>query len=170
MAVYFCTETWIKNSTPITANVDMTDVMPWIKTAAEMWIQPICGGFFYNHLLTKYNSQTLSGDEETLVELIKPAIAWRAASDAVYGLSYQLKNKGLQQQNGDFSESVELNEVQFGMAHYAQKAAFYEDLIIKYLKENKNLFPEFLNPLNTNYSALIRPQNNTNLGTNIAFI
>lgn len=168
--IYFCTESWIKNNTPITENVDMTDVMPWMKTAAEMWVQPILGTYFYNDLLTKYNAQTLSADEIILVGMIQPAIAWRAASDVVYGLSYQLKNKGIQTQNGDFSESVELNEVQFGMAHYRQKAEFYEDLIIKYLKENKGLYPNFTSTSNTNCSVLITPQHNTNLGTNIAFI
>lgn len=169
--IYFCTETWIKENTPITANVDMTDVMPWMKTAAEMWIQPILGSYFYNDLLTKYNAQTLSSDEITLVGMIQPAIAWRAASDAVYGLSYQLKNKGLQTQTGDFSESVELAEVQFGMAQYRQKAEFYENQISKYLgcdQSYADLYPAFNSASNTN--SILRPQSGTNLGTTIAFV
>ncbi len=41
--------------------------------------------------------------EIDLVEFIQPVIAWRSAEDAVFGLTYQLKNKGLQTQNGDYS-------------------------------------------------------------------
>lgn len=152
---YFITENWIKTNTPITANVDMTDVMPWIKTSSEMWVQPILGTYFYNDLLTKYNAQTLSSDEATLVAMIQPAIAWRSAADAVYGLSRQLKNKGLQSQSGDNSAQVELDEVEFGMAHYNQKAEFYESQIRKYLIDNKNLYPNFTSSLN---NSIIAPE------------
>jgi len=75
-------------------------------------------------------------------------VAWRSAEDAVFGLTYQLKNKGLQLQNGDFSSSVSQREVAFGMEHYAQKAAFFEERLIKYLIKNKKLFPEFISEEN----------------------
>lgn len=166
--VYFVTEAWLKENSPITANVDMTDIMPWMKTAAELWLQPILGTYFYNDLLSKYNAQTLSSDEITLVNMIKPAIAWRAASDAVYGLSRQLKNKGLQSQSGDNSAPVELEEVEFGMAQYRQKGEFYEALITKFLKENKALYSNFTSSNNTD--SLIKPQKGDNLGTTIILI
>ncbi len=80
---------------------------------------PILGTTFYNDLLTKYNNQTLDPDEETLVTFIQPIIAWRAAEDAVFGLSLQLKNKGLQTQFGDNSSSVDRGTIAFSMEHYA---------------------------------------------------
>lgn len=156
--IFFVTELWLKDNTPITHNVDVTDVTPWIKTSAELWIQPILGTYFYNDLLTKFNAQTLNSSEIDLVNIIKPAIAWRSAADAVYGLSRQLKNKGLQSQSGDFSNSVELNEIQFGMAHYNQKAEFYENLIKTYLCDSTNsaLFPNFTST--NNKDSLIKPK------------
>lgn len=165
---YFITENWLKTNTPITDNVDMTDVMPWLKTAAELNIQPILGTYFYNDLLTKYNAQTLSSDEATLVAMIQPAIAWRAASDAVFGLSRQLKNKGIQSQSGDYSASVELAEVEFGMAQYRQKGEFYENQIRKYLVDNRSLFPNFISALNTD--SLIKPSCNNNFNSNMMII
>lgn len=166
--IWFTTELWIKANTPITANIDVTDITPWIKTSAEMWIQPILGSYFYADLLTKYNAKTLSSDEAILVDMIKPAIAWRAASDAVYGLSRQLKNKGLQTQSGENSESVELKEVQFGMAQYAQKGEFYEAQIIKFLKANEVLYPNYTSLSNTD--SIIKPQDNNNLSSSIIII
>ncbi len=91
---------------------------------------PILGTVFYNHLLEAYNDQTLTPEEEQLVLFIQPVIAWRSAEDAVFGLTYQLKNKGLQQQSGDFSQPVSRSEVAFGMEHYAQKASFFEMRLI----------------------------------------
>ena len=145
---YFITETYLKTNTPITANVDVTDVTPYIATQAQLRVMPILGTLFYNYLLAAYNAQALNPDEETLVGFIQPVIAWRSAEDAVFGLTYQLKNKGLQTQFGDFSASVGRSEVAFGMEHYAQKASFFEQRLIRWLIKNRNLFPEFISEEN----------------------
>lgn len=154
--LYFITETYLKTNTPITANVDVTDVTPYIKTQADLRVQPILGSVFYNYLLAEYNAQTLNPEEETLVGFIQPVVAWRSAEDAIFGLTYQLKNKGLQTQFGDNSGSVSRAEVAFGMEHYAQKASFFEQRLIRYLLANKNLFPLFIS--HENRDTDLRPQ------------
>jgi len=112
--LYFITENYLKTNTPITANVDVTDVTPYIATQAQLRVMPILGTYFFNYMLNVYNTQTATNDEETLIKFIQPIVAWRSAEDAVFGLTYQLKNKGLQTQNGDFSSSVSQREVAFG--------------------------------------------------------
>jgi hypothetical protein len=146
--LYFITENYLKTNTPITANVDVTDVTPYIATQAQLRVMPILGTVFFNYMLQVYNDQTATNDEETLIKFIQPIVAWRSAEDAVFGLTYQLKNKGLQLQNGDFSSSVSQREVAFGMEHYAQKAAFFEERLIKYLIKNKKLYPVFTSDAN----------------------
>jgi len=141
--IYFVTENYLKNNTPITKNVDVNDVYPYVATQSDMRIQSILGSYFYNDILTKYNAQTLNADEEDLVEKIQPVVAWFSAVDAVFGLSYQLKNKGVQQQFGDYSTSVGQSDISFNMEHYEQKAQFYEKRLIKWLLDNKDLFPNF---------------------------
>lgn len=147
--IYFVTETYLKNNTPITKNVDVKDVTPYIRPASDMRVQSILGSYFYEYLLSAYNAQTLTNDEETLVEKIQPVVAWRAAENAVFGLSYQLKNKGVQVQFGDYSQNVTQSEVAFVMDHYGQMAAFFEKRLINYILENKDLFPQFTSALNT---------------------
>lgn len=146
--IYFITESYLKRETPITNNVDVTDLTPFVKTASDMTVQPILGTYFYDDLLTKYNAQTLSNDEETLVSYIQPCIAWRTCSDAVIGLSRQLKNKGLQSQQGDFSASVSMSEIAFYSDDYRQKETFYINRLVTYLKDNKDLFAEYTSTLN----------------------
>ena len=147
--IYFVTETYIKSKTPITQNVDVNEITPFIATCSDMRIQPILGTYFYNDILTKYNAQTLSADETTLVSKIQPCIAWYAAADAVFALTYQLKNKGLQKQSGDYSESVSREEVGDGIEYYQSKANFYEQRLRIWLKENKDLFTNFTSTDNT---------------------
>lgn len=152
---YFVTENYLKNNTPITKNVDVNDVMPYVATQSRLRIAPILGKYFYDDILTKYNAQTLSADEETLVEYIQPVIAWFSAEDAVFGLTYQLKNKGIQQQFGDYSQAVSQSDMSFIMDHYNQKAQIYEKDLIAWLIDNKDLFPNFTSANNKN--SIIKP-------------
>ena len=165
---YFVTQAYIKQNTALTKNVDAHEIEPFIATAAQTWMQSILGTYFYDHLLAAYNAQTLTANETTLVKKIQPAIAWRAASDCVLELTYQLKNKGLQKQSGDYSESVELSEMGFVKTHYENKAEFFESFVVKYLEKNKDLFPEFIDEQNDD--GVIKPQDDTNFGSDILFI
>ena len=166
--IYFVTEQYLKQKTPITQNVSASDVMPFVEPAASAWMQNILGTYFFNHLLTAYNAQSLNAEELVLVAKIQPAIAWRAASDCVLGLTYQLKNKGLQKQNGENSEAVEQSEVGFVMKHYTQKAEFYESLVRKFLKANKDDYPQFTSKQNKD--SELAPQTDDNFNTDILFV
>lgn len=147
--IYFVTETYLKQNTPITNNVDSTDVVPYLRFSAESWVKPYLGSFFYNDLLTKFNAQTLNPDEVTLVQnYIQPAVAWRAATEATVFLSYQLKNKGLQTQSGDFSASPEYRAIMFVHHHYRDRADFFDNSLTDYLILNKALYPVFMDDQN----------------------
>lgn len=161
--IYFITENYLKTITAITKNIDTSDIMPFVATQSDMRIQPILGSYFYDYLLVKYNAQTLSADETDLVEKIQPAIAWRSAEDCAITLSYQLKNKGVQQQYGDYSNAVSQGEVAFISDHYGQKAKFYENRLRWWLLENKALFAEFISTDNTDSDLKPITDCNTNL-------
>jgi|SRR5690606_2705080 len=166
--IHFVTDNYLKSKTPITQNVDSKEIVVFVEPAALSWMRFILGGYFYNDLLVKYNNQTLSVDETALVQKMQPAIAWRAAYDCVIGMTYQLKNKGLQKQNGDNSESVELTEAQFVARHYEQKAEFFESIVRSYLKANKALFPVYTSAQNNDCED--RPQMDDNFNTDILFV
>ena len=155
--IYFVTENYLKTNTPITNNVDVTDIMPYVQTQARLRIKSILGSYFYDDILTKYNAQTLNADETTLVEYIQPVIAWYSAEDAVFGLTYQLKNKGVQQQFGDYSNAIGKDEVAFNMDHYHQKAAIFEKDLIAWLLDNKALFANFTSQ--DNKDSVVKPIN-----------
>lgn len=169
---YFVSETYLKTNTSITANVDIVEILPLVKNAADMWSRSIMGTYFYKYMLDGYTNQTLTPTELDLLEEIQPAVAWRASADAVIELSYQLKNKGLQTQSGDFSQSPETKAIMFNHNHIEQKAEFYENRLYTYLKDNKDLFPQFISPLNKDSQILkdCNSNTNTNINTTIFFI
>lgn len=153
--IYFITETWLKQYSPISANVDATSIYPSTVTASDMWVQPVLGTYFYNILLEKYNNQTLNIEEEKLVNVIKPAVAWYAAVEAPMGLAYQIKNKGPQKQSSDNSEPLELNEVEALEQNFEKKASFYLNQVKKYINKYKDNFPEYIS--DDNDDSIIKP-------------
>ena len=147
--VYFVSTNYLKDTTIVANNVDDKILTPSIRSASDAYVRTIIGIHFYNILLTKFNNQTLTPSEITLVqEYIKPAIAWRAASEVVISASYQSTNKGIQIQNGDFSNSPEYKAIMFVNHHATDRASFYEDILLKWLNENGNTYPDFMSDLN----------------------
>jgi len=61
----------------------------------------------------------------------------------------------LQTQFGDNSSSVDRGTIAFSMEHYAQKAAFFEQRLIRYLLKNRALYPIFTGT--TNRDTDLRP-------------
>src|SRR5690606_31860473 len=124
--IFFVSEQYLKTYGMITDNVSVTEVSPLVEFAARAFVENILGEEFFEYLLIKYNDQTLSTDEARLVSKMQMAIAWRVTAHATLSLTYQLKNKGLQKQDGDNSTSVDLNEATFMHKHYTQEAILYE--------------------------------------------
>ncbi len=169
---YFVSPKWIKDNTPITDNVDDKSIIPTIKASADMWIRSYIGSYFYNDLLTKYNNQTLSTDEETLVaNYIKYIISWKVCAELAIA-SAKLTNKGAQTESGDFSNAAEFKTISFISHHYSDKSDFYQNNLVTYMVENKDLYGAFLSDLNND--SIIKKNNcggdlNT-FNTNIIFI
>jgi hypothetical protein len=146
---YFVTVEWLKANTTINQNVDVADIVPLIKTSAQFKTKGYIGTHFFNDLLTKFNTQTLNAAEEILVqEYMKPAIAWRAASESVINTSYQVKNKGVQTQSGDYSAAADYKAIMWLVQHYTDKADYYDQKLVDFLKAHKDDYPEFMSKSN----------------------
>lgn len=167
---YFITEEFIKSNSTVLGNVDAKLISPMVPTVADMKIKNVLGSYFYNDLLVKYNDQSLSINEITLVGMIQYAVLWYAVAEVVITSSFQITNKGVQIQNGENSEAAEKDVVFFNVQHYEQKGDFYTERIIFYLKNNKSLFPKFTSSSNTDMSADLKPIDNISGVNDIRFI
>lgn len=156
---YFVTEAYLKSGNSLLPkNLDVQEIVKFIPVIAQGWVEYMIGTHFFEDLLTKYNAQTLSADEITLVSKIQPCIAWRAAGDAINESSYQLSNKGVQKMRGDYSDAAEEKEIKARANYYIQFATMYEGKLKKYLIDNKSLYPEFTSAYNDN-SAILKECN-----------
>jgi len=155
MSNYFITENYLRANGIIGANVDVNDYKATTEFSAKAFIKPMLGTHFFNDLFIKYNAQTLSTDEETLVEAMQKCIAFRIKAQAVLELSYQLTNKGLMRQSDDNATSADKGEVAWLYDHYISHVKMFEIDLKNYLIDNKDLYPEFMSALNTDSNIKI---------------
>lgn len=155
--IYFLSEQRIKDFTTVLGNVDAKLIAPLIMSAADQWVKPRTGTHFFNDLLNKYNAQTLSADEKTLVTAIQNSLMWRIAAELVITTSSQITNKGPQEQNGINSNASDITKLGMLTAHYGNKADFYDARIIHLIWHNKDKFPAFTDKLNRDCNADLYP-------------
>jgi hypothetical protein len=146
--IYFVTETFLKNKTHITQNVDAKDLAPYIPMSVKTYVQPILGYRFTEDLLAKYNAGTLTTNEEALVEFIQYVTAFYAAYDAIPNLTFRVSNKGIQSQFGDYSGSEGVATVEYIRNNVIKFAKVHESNMRAFLELNKDDYPLYTDETN----------------------
>lgn len=135
----------IKDRTGLHANVDEKLVLPEIKTAQDMYILPALGSTFYSRLQTGIEDANLTADEEILLDdYLVDALIYFVMSELPMGLSYQFYNKGLIRKGGTEQENPSMQDMIDVANRYKSRAEFYRQRMIKYLRQNHNLYPTYL--------------------------
>ena len=139
----FVSEEYLKKYTPLGGLVEWTEIEPSVHIAQDSFILDILGTNFYDHIQLAYSGQTLIVDEIQLMNRIKPALAYRVADQSITFIHYQIKNKGVQSQSGDYSQPVGLEEFKYLRNELRNRAEFYSKRLSNYLCENRDLFVQY---------------------------
>jgi len=137
----FCSEDYIKSVTPISRNLDIAEILPFLEDAELMVIREIIGKPLYDDVKVKFLAQNLSSDEITLVSYIKKAVAWRASEMAIPFLNVKIKAKGPVKMRGDYEDAATLSDVKYLREELRNKAEYYEERLLDYICKNSSKFP-----------------------------
>jgi sulfur relay (sulfurtransferase) DsrC/TusE family protein len=151
--IYYITEQFLKNKTPITQNVDAKDLAPFMEMTVRTYIQPILGYNFNNELLEKFNNETLNTIETELVEFIQFVVAFYATYDAIPSLTFRISNKGIQSQFGDYQNSEGVATVEYLRNNMLKFARVHESNLRAFLDLNKDQFQTYLATINEQIEA-----------------
>jgi hypothetical protein len=136
----------IKDRTGLHANVDEKLVLPEIKTAQDMYILPALGSALYNELQTAVDANVYTNLQNTLLnDYIADCLIYYVLSELPSGLSFQFYNKGLIRKTGENQETPSMQDMIDVANRYRARAEFYKQRLIKYLKQNNALYPNYLN-------------------------
>lgn len=146
--VLMVSATMIKDRTSIHDNLDAKLIYPEIKIAQDMYIHPLLGTALYDKILSDISGNNLTGNYKILMDrYIVDCLIHYVLKDLVTSVSFQIWNKGVLRKQGENTELPSMSDLVSISNAYKQKAEWYGERLLNYLKENaSSMFPEYLNP------------------------
>lgn len=137
----FIGEQYLRDLTPISNNLDIELVKPQIEYYEDAYLKDILGDSLYNDLVTKYNAQTLSSIEDTLMLIIKKAVAYGSAQLSMPFINTQVRAKGLMNINAENATQSEIERERLLRQELRDRTNYYETRVRKFLQTNSSSFP-----------------------------
>jgi hypothetical protein len=142
---FFISERYLKDNSPLSGNVDISEVYPFAKSAEEMYIQDAIGTQLYDRLIESLTAspKNTTDNETILLRKIRSALVWFTCYDALPFLAIKVRNIGVVKQSGDNLESATREDVSYLRKACKDKADFHMKMLQGYLCENSSLFSEY---------------------------
>lgn len=156
----FITLKELKANTALNGNVDPNKLLPALKIAQELEIEPILGTDLYNRISNDIANDTLSGSYLTLKnDYIHSILIHSALYYYLPYASYQISNGGVAKWNGgDNFDAVDTGELSLLTNKEKGISESFKQRLLKHLCNNSNLYPEYT----SNTGEDITPNRNTN--------
>jgi hypothetical protein len=144
MATLLVSQTYLREQSLISDNVDFKLLTPIIRIVQTIDIQQLLGTNLYDKILTDVEATSLTGNYKTLVDdYVLPAMVYYIMARAPYSLQYRYVNRGVVKKTG--TDSAPISETEFAKVidEYKNIAQAYGEMMVKYIRYNTNLFPEY---------------------------
>lgn len=166
---HFISETYLKNHSPLSGNIDIGEVYPFARTAEEIYIQEAIGTKLFNRLVESLNAspRDTTANETTLLKKIRNALVWYTCYDALPFLDIKVRAIGVVRQTSETTTSVTREDISYMRKECKNKGDFYLNMVQKYLCENGDLFDEYRGG-NWDCSELF-PNTNVSNSSDVAF-
>lgn len=159
------TETYFKENSPVTENVQMKDVFPHIDAAQDINLRNILGSEFFDYIKVNYAAQTLTETEIELVhDFIQPAVLYRTLYLSLPFMQFNLRNKGVMVNTDDAAAAAGFSEFKFLLQTIKDRAESNEELLRLYLVKEGSQYPLF-----TTQNGLTLPDKSTNFDGGLIF-
>ena len=168
-SAFFISETYLKDNSPLSGNVDIKELYPFAKTAEDIYIQEAIGTCLYDHLISTLTASppNYNSDEMELMKKIRAALVWFTCYDALPFIGTKIRNIGVVQQTGEnLSSASDLKEAAL-RKEIKNKADFYLKRLQDYLCANSTLFPQY--NCSCSSCANIQPNVNVSNSCDLAF-
>jgi len=137
-------EIYLKENSPLSANIDMSEVYPFVRSAQEIYVAEAIGTSLLNYLIeTITNGPPYTAEDEVVLNLCRNALVWYSTLDALPFIWIKLRNIGLVKQSGDNMASVDSSEMEIIKNECKTKAAWYGNRLISYLCANGSKYAAY---------------------------
>jgi len=141
----FITTKYILDNTGALGYINSDELRTFIKPAQDLYIERALGSNLYRTIMDAITNNTVSSDQEKLLRgYIQPALQYWVLHEYIMWSSLKLTNKSVSLQSSDNSTPADFNQVIALKNNIRDNAEFYTEKISNFLKDNPNLFPEYL--------------------------
>jgi hypothetical protein len=155
--VLFISEEKLKDSTAINLNVDVNLLLPYVRQAQKLYVEPKLGTDLYEKLKSEITGGTLTGAYKTLVDdYIGDMLPNWAFFHAIPFLRFKIENGNIYSKTSETGTALSTEEAQHLREEIRNTAEYYTERMIEYVTNNTGSFPEY----NTNSGAEISPDRN----------
>ena len=145
--VLFISESFLKENTQVSDNVDVKYIRESILWSQDSQIQVILGTTLYNKLKDDIEASSLAGVYKTLVDdYIQVCLKHYVTAECLKMAHYKITNKGLQIQDSEQSQPASTSRLDNIVESEINKGDWYRQRLIDFLCENSSDYPEYENP------------------------
>ena len=142
--VLFISENKLKESTAINMNVDVDLLLPYVRQAQKLYVEPKLGTDLYDKLKADITAGTLTGNYKTLVdEYIGDMLPNWAFYHAIPFLRFKVENGNIYSKTSESGNALSTEESQHLREEVRNTSEYYTERLISYLENNTSLFPEY---------------------------
>ena len=159
--VLFISEEKLKDSTAINLNVDPNLLLPYVRQAQKLYVEPKLGTQLTDKLKDLITAGTIGdvGNEayKTLLDdYIGDMLPNWAFYHAVPFLRFKIENGNIYSKTSETGNALSTEESQSLREEVSNTAQYYTERLIDYICNNTSSFPEY----NTNTGADVNPDQN----------
>ena len=134
-------EELLKLYSPISKNVGVDRIYPFVHLAQPYYIAPILGKPLTEELQQQIEDDDLTDENKALIIKIAMPLAMWTSYLAVRGLGYSFTQKGITKEKSENSESLNEKEMGEYILSLKNQAEMAQELLIAYLCNCKELYP-----------------------------
>lgn len=134
-------EELLKLYSPISKNVGVDRVFPFIHLAQPYYIAPVLGKPLTEELQREIEDDALTEANKALILKIAMPLAMWTSYLAVRGLSYSFTQKGITKEASENSQSLNEKEMGEYILSLKNQAEMSQEILISYLCNCKELYP-----------------------------
>ena len=142
--VLFIGETYLKENSVINDNADFKVIQPTIIYCQDYYIQRILGTDLFDEIKTQITNNTVSANNQTLLNSYIMKILFNyILCECAPEFKYRYMNKGVMVKSSENSQSATLEEIQWLMDKWRNRAEWYAETLSNYLCYNASTYPKF---------------------------
>ena len=126
---------------PITGNADLTEFVPYLSIAQELYVSPLLGESLMSELKTQIAANALTEINSSLVLKIAPALSFLAVYQGLPFHWASIVNKGITIRESENSKGININDVAQLRQWIRNDADVFLRLLTDFLCAEQNNYP-----------------------------